>query len=298
VVCSHDPAPALQTSPLHNLFSLLPIFSSLSSLTSCHESRSVLTKLPSQNPAAMSLQKSCYLLYFGLTYKTFNAAVTWSQSSVKQLFLHCDHQLSITYSALHGQLYSPNTTFLLPHSKNYRMVWVGKDLKDDPIPWHGKGCHPPAQAAQGSIQPGLEQLQGWDVHSFSGQPVPVNRYITGWRNTGLSSSPWSFHSWFELLSPWAAACFKPFFCARSSDFWWVSFWLGQKGDPACWMTKSGSWAAQQREWVWWWLPSTSVEDKVSHESTVNWQPNQRPLWKRAACACSFSNTFLQHKILL
>ena len=28
------------------------------------------------------------------------------------------------------------------------------------------------EAAQGPIQPGLEQLQGWGTHSFSGQPVP------------------------------------------------------------------------------------------------------------------------------
>jgi len=27
--------------------------------------------------------------------------------------------------------------------------------------------------AQGPIQSGLEHLQGWDIHSFSGQPVPV-----------------------------------------------------------------------------------------------------------------------------
>ena len=28
---------------------------------------------------------------------------------------------------------------------------------------------PPAQAAQGPIQPSLEHLQGWGTHSFSGQ---------------------------------------------------------------------------------------------------------------------------------
>uniref|UniRef100_A0A8C9LBX5 Uncharacterized protein n=1 Tax=Pavo cristatus TaxID=9049 RepID=A0A8C9LBX5_PAVCR len=32
----------------------------------------------------------------------------------------------------------------------------------------------PTQAAQGPIQPGLEHLQGWGTHSFSGQPVPLN----------------------------------------------------------------------------------------------------------------------------
>ena len=29
------------------------------------------------------------------------------------------------------------------------------------------------QVAQGSIQPGLEHLQGWSIHSLSGQPVPA-----------------------------------------------------------------------------------------------------------------------------
>ena len=32
-----------------------------------------------------------------------------------------------------------------------------------------RGCHPPAQAAQGPIQPGLEHPQGWGTHSFSEQ---------------------------------------------------------------------------------------------------------------------------------
>ena len=40
---------------------------------------------------------------------------------------------------------------------------------------HRKGHEPPHlildQAAQGPIQPGLEYLQGGDIHSLSGQPV-------------------------------------------------------------------------------------------------------------------------------
>lgn len=54
-------------------------------------------------------------LYFSLTNKTFNTAKPWSQSSVKQLLLGCNYLPSITSSAWHGQLYSLNTTFLLPH---------------------------------------------------------------------------------------------------------------------------------------------------------------------------------------
>jgi len=39
-------------------------------------------------------------------------------------------------------------------------------------PCHEQGHLPPAEAAQSSIQPGLEQCQGGGSHSFSGQPVP------------------------------------------------------------------------------------------------------------------------------
>ena len=44
-----------------------------------------------------------------------------------------------------------------------------------PIPTlcQGQGCPPPAQVAQGPIQPGLECLQGWGTHSLSMQSVPA-----------------------------------------------------------------------------------------------------------------------------
>ena len=40
---------------------------------------------------------------------------------------------------------------------------VGRDFKAHPVPTpcSGQCCPPPAQAAQGPIQPGLEHLQGW-----------------------------------------------------------------------------------------------------------------------------------------
>ena len=41
----------------------------------------------------------------------------------------------------------------------------------------GQGCLPPAQASQGSIQPGLEHLQGWGTHSFPVQPVPCLTFL-------------------------------------------------------------------------------------------------------------------------
>jgi len=53
------------------------------------------------------------------------------------------------------------------------MAWVGRDLKDHPVPTPccGQGCQSPDQAAQGPIQPGPECLQGWGIHSLLGQPV-------------------------------------------------------------------------------------------------------------------------------
>jgi len=61
-------------------------------------------------------------------------------------------------------------------SWSHRMVWVGRYLKDHLVPTpscHGQGHLPPDQAAQSSIQPGLEHCQEGGSHSFSGQPVPV-----------------------------------------------------------------------------------------------------------------------------
>ena len=40
-------------------------------------------------------------------------------------------------------------------------------------PCYVHGCQPLDQAAQSHIQPGLECLQGWDIHNLLGQPVPV-----------------------------------------------------------------------------------------------------------------------------
>ena len=40
-------------------------------------------------------------------------------------------------------------------------------------PCYVQGRQPPDQAVQSHIQPGLECLQGWDIHNLLGQPVPV-----------------------------------------------------------------------------------------------------------------------------
>ena len=51
------------------------------------------------------------------------------------------------------------------------MVWVGRDLKDHPVPPPalGRDPLPPAQGAPSPVQPGLEPCQGGGSHSFSGQ---------------------------------------------------------------------------------------------------------------------------------
>jgi len=46
-------------------------------------------------------------------------------------------------------------------------------------PCHEQGHLPPDQAAQSSIQPGLEHCQGGGSHSFSGQPGPVFHHPHG-----------------------------------------------------------------------------------------------------------------------
>jgi len=51
-----------------------------------------------------------------------------------------------------------------------------------------QGRQPAAQAAQSHIQPGLECLQGWGIHSLLGQPVPVPHHPLGVKNFFLISN--------------------------------------------------------------------------------------------------------------
>jgi len=56
-------------------------------------------------------------------------------------------------------------------SQNHRVAWVGKEHSAHPIPTpcYVQGRQPADQAAQSHIQPGLECLQGWGIHSLLGQ---------------------------------------------------------------------------------------------------------------------------------
>ena len=65
---------------------------------------------------------------------------------------------------------------------NHRMVWVGRDSKYHPVPtpWHIQVWNLVHQVSQGSIQPGLEHLQGWGIHTFSSSsssPLPKNFFL-------------------------------------------------------------------------------------------------------------------------
>ena len=67
------------------------------------------------------------------------------------------------------------------------MAWVEKDHNDHwvPTPCYVQGHQPPAQAAQSHVQPGLECLQGWGIHSLLGQAVLVVQTL---KAEGLHSS--------------------------------------------------------------------------------------------------------------
>ena len=55
--------------------------------------------------------------------------------------------------------------------ENHRMAWVEKDHNTHLVstPCYVQGRQPADQAAQSHIQPGLECLQGWGIHSLLGQ---------------------------------------------------------------------------------------------------------------------------------
>jgi len=83
--------------------------------------------------------------------------------------------LSIT-QLLHSELYQ-----LLKESKNHRMAWVEKVLKDHLVSTPLLCAGSPttrSRAAQSHIQPGLECLQGWGIHNCLGQPVLVCHHLS------------------------------------------------------------------------------------------------------------------------
>jgi len=74
-------------------------------------------------------------------------------------------------------------------SWNPRMAWVAKEhsAHPAPTPCYVQGRQPAAHAAQSHIQPGLECLQGWGIHSLLGQPVQCVTTLWG-KNFLLTSN--------------------------------------------------------------------------------------------------------------
>ena len=80
------------------------------------------------------------------------------------------------------------------------MARIEKDLKAYPVPTHcyRQDCPPPAQAAQGLIQPGLEHLQGWGIHSFSRQTVTSYKSLDHTKGT-ITTFFFLFFLFFPLM---------------------------------------------------------------------------------------------------
>jgi len=68
-------------------------------------------------------------------------------------------------------------------------------------PCYVQGCQPLDRAAQSHIQPGLECLQGWGIHSLLGQPVLLMRFASRGLSVRLldSAMDMSRRQWGEVL---------------------------------------------------------------------------------------------------
>ena len=77
-----------------------------------------------------------------------------------------------------GSLRYHTPSYPLPQENHRIIEWPGLKRTTMIIefqpPCYVQGRQIPDQAAQSHIQPGLECLQGWGIHSLLGQPVPVN----------------------------------------------------------------------------------------------------------------------------
>lgn len=70
--------------------------------------------------------------------------------------------------SLPGSLHTLHGDCRTESSQNYGITeGTSKISQFQPPAW--AGCPPSAQAAQGPLQHGLEHLQSWGIHSFSGQ---------------------------------------------------------------------------------------------------------------------------------
>jgi len=91
------------------------------------------------------------------------------------------------YTGIHEVKGSSKTDFIEPPSA---LGWRGpyRSYSSNPLPW---ACHhPPAHAAQGPIQPGLEHLQRWGIHSFSSEIIQRCERCSGGRSWAQSYLCW------------------------------------------------------------------------------------------------------------
>ena len=97
------------------------------------------------------------------------------------------------------------------------MAWVEKDHNAHLLstPCFVQGRQPAAQAAQSHIQPGLECLQGWGIHSLLGQPKYARAELNSAPvlNVGIRTQCVT-HAWVmpmvTLLEINASSLFRPY----------------------------------------------------------------------------------------
>ena len=95
------------------------------------------------------------------------------KTKLEDLDLNKHHYLVYGTSSLVSYFVPQEKLIIEFLSQNHRMAWVEKDHNAHavPTPCYVQGHQPADQAAQSHIQPGLECLQGWGIHSLLGQPV-------------------------------------------------------------------------------------------------------------------------------
>jgi len=100
------------------------------------------------------------------------------------------------------------------------MPWDERGLKDHPVltSCHGQGCPPPAQAAQGPIQPGLECLQTWGIHC----PLSKESFHLTSNNLNLPFSSLKPFPLLLSLSYHVKKLVYLLFISLFSNYWWMS----------------------------------------------------------------------------
>mgnify|MGYP001857295965 CR=1 FL=1 len=101
-----------------------------------------------------------------------------TQKLIKHLLPTTPSFSRLSFTAPYHRAAIPDTESVRGHFSSflgpgvYEVHWTSNLKSMQPqTSYCGQGCLPPDQAAQGSIQPGLEHPQGWGICSFFGQLV-------------------------------------------------------------------------------------------------------------------------------